>query len=159
MKNILVRLLPLILVGMISCEPKTPSDEIPVEENIQVENDNIDSDILEIKEACAVILMIDSIEVDSIKKVHPEDIYVEIFSDIGYYALMAEEDLTKKGIKVLEVDDRKMAFINSDGKRTIVHRNTYEKDMIFFSPDKEILGTFASNYEDDLSYFDLAKSK
>lgn len=139
MKNIFILVITTILVISLGCQSKSSHQ---------------DTDrLLEIKEACAVILIQDSLEIDSIMKVHQQDVFVEIFSDVGYYNMMAKDDLTKRGIKVKEIDAEKMAFIHSDGKRTIIHRKRFDKDMIFFSPEKELLGTYTADYESDLSYF------
>jgi len=154
MKTILTLVSALILVSLFSCNKvKTPGEDgagipTPLER---------DKDAFYVEEKCAVLLVWDSIQIDSLSKNVLEDILAEVASDVGYYQMLAEEGLEKEGVKVLSVDARKVVFVKTDGTERVIYRIPYNngvmgKDLVFFDPDKDTLGVHAIMYEDNMDF-------
>lgn len=146
MKYIVFSLLTILLF---SCNPSASNADSEVVKDSPVVNPNA----LIIKEKCAVILNHSTEEIEAMQKEYSEDDLAEIASDIGFYNMTANDDLTAKGIKVVSTDKEEIIFVQSNGEQTTIKRKDYEKDLIFFSPDQKPLGTFTTDFEEDLTYF------
>lgn len=159
MKYIAFLLFPILLMA---CNPSASNNtESDAQETTEIQEDNpvINPETLVIKEKCAVILSHSYAEIDSMRKIHAEDVFVEIASDIGYYTGLAKEILEDRGIKVIDTDKTEIIFEQSNGEQTRITRKNYDKDLLFFAPDKKPLGTFTADFEKDLSYFGVTDGR
>lgn len=134
-----------------------PVTDIGSETEVELDKPVVNNpNALIIKEKCAVILSHSTEEIEAMRKEYAEDVFAEIASDIGFYNATANEDLTAKGIKVIDTDKEEIIFVQSNGEQTTIKRKDYDKDLIFFSPDEKPLGTFTADFTKDLSYFGLS---
>ncbi len=152
-RHLLLALSPFLFLYACSSHSDGETEAVTANESDSAE---ISTHIFEIKDQCAVILSHSVAELDSMQAAVSDDIWAEIASDIGYYNATATEDLDARGIKVIDIDDEQIAFVQRNGQRTVISRRTYDYDMVFFNPEKRPKGTYTAQYEEDLSYFGIA---
>lgn len=149
----------LIIISLcISCNmsstESTPDTETTVDNDIKTPTLDIDtSTTLLIKTKCAVIPTYSGTEIDSIRKAAGEENFAEIISDILFYNDAAKTGLEAKGIKVVNSDKAKIAFLQPDGSIKEFIRKEMNKDMIYFIPGREPLETYTVAFESDIAYF------
>ena len=116
-----------------------------VKENNQQFMDHlkVDSDVLEVKERCAVLIVPDSVAevkgIEKIKKEYGEQGIIEMASDEGFYRAEAAKFCESKGLKWITTDKKAVLFVSEDGKKTRVE-NTQEaisSTLYLFDPKKQ----------------------
>lgn len=116
-------------------------------------------DILKITDACAIFKTMDAKELAKFEKM-PEDEKAEVGSDIGYYAMTANDYLKSKKIKTITTDKRFLRLEGPDGKFYFFdcYKRSCLWEVILFKPGKAplVMTTVdfsAGNEEKAASYF------
>ncbi len=110
----------------------------------------IDENTLLVEKKSAVIFDLADDEIEKIKEEYPEDVYAEIFSDIGFYMAEARSALEAKGIEVITTSKEKIIFRQKNGTETKVVRRESDYDMVLFRPDTFPIMTYSADYEQAL---------